>query len=54
MTGAAYLDESVVRADALLGFECRKLLGIGREARLLSPEEYEYAPLRRHAGRRAP
>jgi hypothetical protein len=52
--GEGYLDESVVWADALLGLECRKLLGIGRKARLLSPEEHEYAPLWRHAGRRAP
>jgi hypothetical protein len=32
--------------DALLGLECRKLLGIGRKVRLLNPEEHEDAPLR--------
>jgi hypothetical protein len=36
-----------VRSDTILGLECRKLLGIGRKAGILSSEEHEYAPLRR-------
>jgi hypothetical protein len=35
--------DGVVRADALLGLECRKLLVIGQEAWLLGSEEHEYA-----------
>jgi hypothetical protein len=38
-------NESVVWTDTVLGLECHKLLGIGRKARLLSPEEHEHAPL---------
>jgi hypothetical protein len=37
-------NESVVWTDTVLGLECHKLLGIGRKARLLSPEEHEHAP----------
>jgi hypothetical protein len=38
--GEAHLGNNVVLADALLGLECRKLLGIGRKVRLLSSEEH--------------
>jgi hypothetical protein len=36
--------ESVVRADALLCLECRKLLGVGRKAWILSSKEHGHAP----------
>ena len=48
--GEGYLDESVVRADGILYLECRKLLGIGRKARLLNSEEHEYSPLEGELG----